>query len=262
MKKILLIGKFNQIMDDIQNCLMDKFQVQLCSESAELVQGMLKIVKPDMIIVCSIEINDIDMEVFELFTPNSYSNIPVLVIGTKAGCEKFETYYEKKQYEYLIRPVSRNTLLNKCCEMLNIQEKKPEFGMYDLTGILDEVHEKKSILIVDDSAISLRSIKAMLDTRYNVKVANSGEKALEIIKKKRPDLILLDYEMPGWDGKTVLEKIRNDQELQDIPVIFLTSVSDKKHITAVLRLNPAGYFLKPLKKEKVLEAIKNVLNEK
>lgn len=49
--------------------------------------------------------------------------------------------------------------------------------------------------------------------------------------------------------------------MQDIPVIFLTGVADKEHITAVLRLNPAGYFLKPLEKEKLLEAVDKIFGE-
>ena len=92
-------------------------------------------------------------------------------------------------------------------------------------------------------------------------VATSGKQAMTVLQKKRPNLILLDYEMPGWDGKTTLENIRQEKEFQDIPVIFLTGVADKEHITAVLRLNPAGYFLKPLEKEKLLEAIDKICGE-
>ena len=82
-----------------------------------------------------------------------------------------------------------------------------------------------------------------------------------MIAKKHPDLILLDYEMPEMNGKMTLEKIREDASMADIPVIFLTAVADKEHITAVLRLNPAGYFLKPLEKEKLLEAVDKIFGE-
>ena len=61
------------------------------------------------------------------------------------------------------------------------------------------------------------------------------------IGKKRPDLILLDYEMPVCDGRQTLEMIRADEELKDIPVIFLTGVNDREHIESVLSLKPAGY---------------------
>ena len=79
------------------------------------------------------------------------------------------------------------------------------------------------------------------------------------IGKKRPDLILLDYEMPVCDGKQTLEMIRADEDLRDIPVLFLTGVSDRAHIEAVLDLKPAGYMLKPPIREKIVEAIEKAL---
>ena len=79
------------------------------------------------------------------------------------------------------------------------------------------------------------------------------------IGKKRPDLILLDYEMPVCDGRQTLEMIRADADLMDIPVIFLTGVSDRAHIEAVLGLKPAGYLLKPPIREKIVEAIEKAL---
>lgn len=120
---------------------------------------------------------------------------------------------------------------------------------------------RKTILIVDDSPLALRSIKAMVDDKYRVIVATGGERVITMIAKKHPDLILLDYEMPEMNGKMTLEKIREDASMADIPVIFLTAVADKEHIAAVLGLNPAGYFLKPLEREKVLEKVAQVLQE-
>ena len=73
--------------------------------------------------------------------------------------------------------------------------------------------------------------------------------------KQRPDVILLDYEMPVCDGRQTLEMIRADEEMKDIPVIFLTGVNDRENIQAVLRLRPAGYLLKPAVPERRIETI-------
>lgn len=118
---------------------------------------------------------------------------------------------------------------------------------------------KKTILVVDDNATTLRGIKNVLDPYYEVILANSGMRAIAAIAKKRPDLVLLDYEMPVCDGKQTFEMIRADDEIKDIPVVFLTGVNDKVHITEVLKLIPAGYMLKPYEPEKLLSTIKNVL---
>ncbi|MGN0343242.1 MAG: response regulator [Roseburia sp.] len=120
---------------------------------------------------------------------------------------------------------------------------------------------KKSILVVDDSALALRSMKTMLSEKYRVTIATSAKRGMEAIRNKRPDLILLDYDMPECDGREMLKMIRQDKEIADIPVIFLTAVADKEHIMAVLQLNPNGYFRKPLERNMVMKAIAKVLGE-
>lgn len=117
----------------------------------------------------------------------------------------------------------------------------------------------KTILVVDDNATTLRGLKNVLDPYYDVILANSGMRAIAAIAKKRPDLILLDYEMPVCDGKQTFEMIKADDEIKDIPVVFLTGVNDKAHITEVLKLIPAGYMLKPYEPEKLLSTIRNIL---
>lgn len=118
---------------------------------------------------------------------------------------------------------------------------------------------KKRILVVDDNGTTLRTMKVMLEDRYEIAVAISGAQAMTSIGKQRPDLILLDYEMPVCDGRMTLEMIRADEEMKDIPVIFLTAVNDRDNIEAVLKLKPAGYFLKPPVKDKLVAEIDRVL---
>lgn len=118
---------------------------------------------------------------------------------------------------------------------------------------------KKRIMIVDDSAVMLRSMKGILDRTYTVYLSTSGKQALQAIPEKRPDLVLLDYKMPEMDGIAVLEAMRADDSMKDIPVVFLTSVADRKTVDSILRLKPAGYILKPPDQSKVLETIKEAL---
>ena len=115
---------------------------------------------------------------------------------------------------------------------------------------------KKRILVVDDNGTALRTIKAMLEDTYEVAIAISGAQAMTSIGKKRPDLILLDYEMPVCDGRMTLEMIRADEDLTNIPVVFLTAINDRANIEAVLQLKPAGYFLK----ERLLAELAKILN--
>lgn len=119
--------------------------------------------------------------------------------------------------------------------------------------------EKKKLLIVDDDGTTLRVLKGMLEHEYDVTIVNSGMNAMKAIGKKRPDIILLDYEMPVCDGRQTLEMLRADEDSRNIPVIFLTGVNDREHIEAVLSLRPAGYLLKPPDKKRIVEAIRSAL---
>ena len=95
-------------------------------------------------------------------------------------------------------------------------------------------HVKKKILVVDDSGIMLRNIKRWLEDKYQVILANSGAMAIKYLATNRPDLVLLDYEMPVIDGSQVLEMIRTETEFCDIPVIFLTGKNDKERLEKYL----------------------------
>ena len=116
-------------------------------------------------------------------------------------------------------------------------------------------HTKKKILVVDDSGAMLRNVKGWLEDRYQVILANSGAMAIKYLTLNRPDLVLLDYEMPVVNGKQVLEMIRTEVEFSDVPVIFLTSKNDKESILQVMSLRPDGYLLKTMKPEEIVKAV-------
>lgn len=257
MKKILLVGKLNTVVKETNKFLAQYFHVQLCSENAGVLEGMMKIVNPDLVLISLIGTYNIDKSIFFMLS-DKYAQIPVLTIGTKEESEAFFQYYEESQFENLIRPVENTVIMEAVCRKLRIEQEEAKKHGAEEKG---ENGGKKRILVVDDNGTALRTMKAMLEEYYEVAIAISGAQAMTSIGKKRPDLILLDYEMPVCDGKMTLEMIRSDEEMRDIPVIFLTAVNDRANIEAVLRLNPAGYFLKPAVKERLLGEIGRILNE-
>ena len=125
--------------------------------------------------------------------------------------------------------------------------------------VICDASTKKNVLVVDDNPVTIRAIKGMLENEFAVTVATSGAQAMTAIGKRRPDCILLDYEMPVCDGRQTLEMIRADEELSSIPVIFLTAVRDKEHIEKVLSLRPQGYLLKPSSKDNLIAKINEVI---
>lgn len=118
-----------------------------------------------------------------------------------------------------------------------------------------EISNKKKILVVDDSEVMLKVMQELLEQEYDVSVANSGISAISSLALNRPDLILLDYEMPVCNGRQVLEMIRAEKDFADIAVIFLTGRVDKESVKQVLSLKPAGYLSKNLKPLEIKENI-------
>lgn len=114
---------------------------------------------------------------------------------------------------------------------------------------------KKKILVVDDSGAVLRNVKGWLEDKYTVTLANSGATAIKSLSLNKPDLVLLDYEMPIVDGSQVLEMIRSEEDFRNIPVIFLTSKGDKESVLKVMALKPEGYLLKTLPPADIIKAI-------
>lgn len=116
---------------------------------------------------------------------------------------------------------------------------------------------KLKVLVVDDSVTIREGIKSLLEEDYEVAAAESGIAAIRAITLNRPDLVLLDYEMPVCDGKQTLEMLRSDKAFADVPVIFLTGRRDPGSMIEVMPLNPAGYLLKNLKPEEIKREIDN-----
>ena len=103
---------------------------------------------------------------------------------------------------------------------------------------------KKKILIIDDSDTVCMAMQELLGEDYYVTTAKSGTSGIRCMTLDRPDLVLLDYEMPVCDGVQVLEMIRSEEDFAKIPVFFLTGRVDKESVTRVMPLRPEGYLLK------------------
>lgn len=121
------------------------------------------------------------------------------------------------------------------------------------------VDGKYTVLIIDDSGLVLRSMKDILQSEYEVKIAISGKLGLKLIPEVRPDVVLLDYEMPVMNGSEVFDEIRKLPEGKELPIIFLTSMDDKNIIMELMQKKPHGYLLKPAKQAKLHAAIQKAL---
>ncbi len=115
--------------------------------------------------------------------------------------------------------------------------------------------DRRKILVVDDSDFMRRAMLDLLGRDYEVLTADSSMSAIRSITLARPDLVLLDYEMPVCNGGQMLEMIRSEKEFADIPVIFLTCRVDRASVEKAISLKPEGYLSKSLSAESVKREI-------
>ena len=120
---------------------------------------------------------------------------------------------------------------------------------------------KLKVLAVDDNSISLAAIEQELKDTYEVIPLNSGVRALQYLKREKPDLILLDIQMEGKDGIETLKDIREMEECKNIPVIMLTSIKDKDIVLESAKLGVEDYIVKPFNKLDLRDRVDRVLRK-
>ncbi|MDR2590896.1 MAG: response regulator [Oscillospiraceae bacterium] len=103
----------------------------------------------------------------------------------------------------------------------------------------------KTIFVVDDNDTNLAMAKAALQEKYRIKTLPSAAKMFMLIDKAKPDLILLDIEMPGMNGFEALQLLKADKDRADIPVVFLTAISDSATEARGLQLGAVDFIAKP-----------------
>ena len=102
-----------------------------------------------------------------------------------------------------------------------------------------------TVLVVDDTEANIDILVEALSERYEIAVAMDGETALELVAEEPPDLILLDIMMPGIDGYEVCRRLKAAEATRDIPVIFLSALTDVESKTRCFRLGAVDYIGKP-----------------
>ncbi|MDR2842323.1 MAG: response regulator [Spirochaetaceae bacterium] len=115
--------------------------------------------------------------------------------------------------------------------------------------------DKKIVLAVDDMPEVLSSINAILQEKYDVRLAVDANAATEALESVSVDLVLLDVEMPGMSGLQFIEKLQKDAKFKSIPVVFITANKENKTVQEALKKGAKGYIVKPFSPESLLESV-------
>ncbi len=288
--KVLLTGNNKMIINEFFTYMDFSFECLSTSDRYDDIVNHVKYIQPDALVYCLYGENPDDLKRFvNVERKIAEKRIPIIIVGDAEECDQFERIAPTMEVHMFRKPLSSQRLEEGIVKLL--KEKRPHAGeeSHSVTVKRDDIKtkdvmrvaeqllaqlakeeekekaqqaeavRKKHILVVDDDSSVLKLLKGYLAERYDVATAISGKIALKFLESKKTDMVLLDYEMPMENGAEVLAKIRGNQATANLPVVFLTGVTDKKKILEVLALKPQGYLTKPIDMEKLSSTIKGVL---
>lgn len=274
--KVLLTGNNKTIINEFFTYMDLNFECISTSERYDDIVSHMKYVDPDVFVYCLYKERPDDLKRFaNIERQISDRDVPLVIIGDSEDCDEFAKIAPLLDPLVLQKPISTQNIATAIVNMLQARRKRMDPNaekneaadnmLQNARELLEQVESameekrKKHILIVDDDSRVLRLLKSYLERRYELATAINGKVALKFLETKSTDLVLLDYEMPTENGAAVLEKIRANEKTKDLPVVFLTGVTEKSKIREVLALKPQGYLLKPVDMEKLSSTIKGIL---
>ncbi len=265
MLRIMVTGKNRKIASDVSKHLeSDRGYTPIkCPAAKTPLLDMVLSEMPHVIIVCAGNETADTVKVYDILkesTKTGFSSIIVIANDEDKKC--FIDNTKLKKISFLSRPVSLTALYTKLEELEEKYKTKNELDISMITEFENELEEfpRKHILVVDDESDQLAAIKENLMEFYEVTLINKGKNVFRYLEKYKVDLILLDYMMPEMSGSEVLKLLRAHPDYKDIPIVFLTGVSDKDTvIKTIVELKPQGYILKPSNKSEMVAKIIDVL---
>lgn len=281
--KALLTGNNKMVINEFFNNMDFSFECLSTSNRYDDILGHLKYLQPDVFVYCLLSERPEELKKFantghEL----TRRQVPIVIIGSSEECMEFAKIAPLMQTTVFQKPYSFQHIEESIVGMLDdrvkakqrVEKKEKDviasandavksaeelIARLEAGGKLDDV--KKHILVVDDDSSVLKLIKGYLSGRYEVATAKSGKVAMKFLETKSTDLVLLDYHMPEENGSEVLSKIRTNEKTRNLPVVFLTGVTDKDKIQEVLTMKPQGYLLKPIDMMKLTSTIKGIIGD-
>lgn len=262
--KVLLTGNNKTVINDFFSHLDDNIELMTTSLRWDDILNHFKYFEPEVLCYClADEAKEHMTQMVPLKKYLEENKISLVIIGSEESCAEFAQHARGIADYVLKKPLKAATIEEALIKYMDGIRYAEQMRIEELKRLEEEMRraQLKHILVVDDDASMLKVIKEQLHDQYEVATALNGKTALKFLEKKTTDLILLDYEMPNENGPEVLEKLRANEATKDIPVIFLTGVTERSKIAQVLVMKPQGYLLKPIEHDKLIEAIKGVLGE-
>jgi response regulator RpfG family c-di-GMP phosphodiesterase len=173
-------------------------------------------------------------------------NVPVVMLTGKSDKLSVMNSVNLGVDGYLLKPVNKEALIGKVMEVCQ-RRNMPQ-------------RSRQTILAIDDDMTCLKQINSFLKDKYNVIMINSSKLALEYLTNHVPDLILLDYQMPLYNGVNLINIIRHNENCRELPFIILSGTLDQKAVRDFFPYSPAACLAKPINKDTLLQKINVTLS--
>ena len=235
-RKIICVDDMNVCLMSLKRGLNTHYEVYL-AESTGKMYKILENITPDLIIldVNMPQTNGYDT-IKNLKNDKRYAGIPVIFITSINDKESVLKGLSLGAVDYLIKPFDTARLL----ESINNQ-----FSQEESKKIANNNEFNLSILVVDDMASMLRIIHHTLQGKYNVFLLSKSELVIDFLKNNKPDLILLDYLMPGISGFDLIPKIREMPDFNNIPIIIITTEGTLENVNDAISRGASDFVVKP-----------------
>lgn len=255
--KILVSGDNSMFIKDFFQYTEQYFDCLTTSDIQRDIIGHFELFRPDVFLIfAESENSDILSRAEQLRSAEKGADTPVVIVGRSEICMRLQRMYPTLAELYIKRPVSPDNLALAIIDFLDRTklEKLKEKAAKEQS----EESGRKHILVVDDDRTVLKMLKTALSEKYEVTAMVNGVLVEKFLDSKHVDLIILDYEMPIMTGADVYRQIKINPKTADIPICFLTGVSERSKVQEIMSLRPRGYLLKPINMEMLLATISNL----
>ena len=176
----------------------------------------------------------------------STKDIPIIFITALTDTSDKVKAFEVGGADYITKPVNVGEVIARVNTRLTIRKLQRQIQNRGLSSRPAQEQEKATLLIVDDNEMTFQAIANYLKGfGFSILGAHSGEEALQQASQHKPDLILLDIILPGIDGFETCRRLKREQATKDIPVIFMTALSDTADKVKAFESGGADYIMKP-----------------
>ena len=125
--------------------------------------------------------------------------------------------------------------------------------------IAPKLQQRSKLLIAEDDAVIAQLLKSMMESEIDIEITANGDEVISLAERSKPDLILLDDDLPGMTGLEIVEALQSSNELHSIPVIMLTGNSDPANVMRAVKAGAKDYFTKPFEPISFINHIRSLL---